>query len=307
MVKLSIVSPVFKADSIVFELVKQITAAVQDLKIEYEIVLVDDDSPDHSWRAIKEASASFRSVRGIKLSRNFGQHIAITAGLTAAQGEWIVVMDCDLQDNPNEIPIMYKYAVNNNYQIVQAKRKNRKDKILKRWASKLFYWTFSYMAGFKKDPEIANFGIYNRIVIDSVLRMNDRIRFFPLLINWVGFRRCTLEVEHQSRYLGSSSYSIQKLLDLAFYNIISFSDKPLRLTIKVGFLISLISFAAGFVVLILRILGIIKVLGYAGIIISLYLSLGIILLVLGIVGFYVGNVLELSKDRPLFIIQEKFD
>lgn len=304
MLKLSIVSPVYRAENIIPALVDEIKKSLNPLDISYEIILVDDASPDNSWAQILKEAANCNSIRGIKLSRNFGQHIAITAGLKVAQGDWIVVMDCDLQDDPAEIPQLLAFALDYDFEVVQAKRKNRQHSFIKRSLSFLFYRLLNYLTDANYDPEVANFGIYRKNVIEAINSMNDQVRFFPLLVKWVGFRQATINVTHRARFSGDSSYSFKKLFSLAYQNIIAFSEKPLRLSVKLGFSISFISILVGFIYLILRITGIVSVAGYASIIISIYFSLGMMLFTLGIVGTYVGNALQHSKGRPLYIVSK---
>lgn len=175
--KLSIISPVYRAETIIPELVKQIKAAVESITLSYEIILIEDCGPDNSWGAIERICAQEQKVKGIKLSRNFGQHYAITAGLKHAKGEWIVVMDCDLQDRPDEIPNLYQKA-QEGYELVFAQRTARQDTFLKKLSSKVFYTIFSYLTDTKQDSSVGNFGIYHRNVTQAMLSMGDKIRFF---------------------------------------------------------------------------------------------------------------------------------
>lgn len=176
---ISIVSPVYKAEKIVDILVKRIKEEVSKITENYEIILVEDGSPDRSWEAIERNCMEDKRVKGIKLSRNFGQHYAITAGLDHAKGEWTVVMDCDLQDRPEEIINLYQKALEG-YDIVLARRHKRQDSFLKRTFSWLFYKILSYLTGTKHDPAVANFGIYHKKVIQAVSQMRESIRYFFL-------------------------------------------------------------------------------------------------------------------------------
>lgn len=238
--KVSVVSPVYQAEHLVGRLVDEIELAMRPLGIEYEIILVEDGSLDHSWDAIALAADRHESIRAIKLSRNFGQHIAITAALQHSRGEWVVVMDCDLQDNPSHIPTLLEMAYTG-FDVVRAKRIDRQDKRRKKLSSILFYALFSYMTGQKQDSAIGNFGVYHRNVIDAVLSMGDYFRFFPAQVQWVGFRHTVLPLSHSSRRTGSTSYSWRRLTSLALNNILAFSDKPLRLAATFGFSVSLVS------------------------------------------------------------------
>lgn len=301
---ISIVSPVYRGEKMTEELVRRISESVSPITEHYEIILVNDASPDNSWNVIRAECEKDSRVKGINLSRNFGQHYAITAGLSYAKGEWVVVMDCDLQDRPEEIPNLYNKAIEG-YDSVFAQRINRSDSWLKRMSSKLFYKFFSYMTETRQDASVANFGIYNRKVVSSILAMGDKMRYFPTQVQWVGFRKYYMPVEHDSRLEGKSSYSLKKLFRLAFDTIVSFSDKPLRLTMNIGALITMVSFLIGLIYLIQYLCGHIAVMGYASLIISLWFICGILVFLIGVVGLYLGKTFNQTKGRPTFIVDDK--
>lgn len=303
MQKISVVSPVYQAAPIVPRLVSEVLSTLENLTDSFEIILVDDRSRDDSWNAIKQECNKSPRVRGLRLSRNFGQHSAITAGLGLAKGDWVVVMDCDLQDRPDQIPTLYRKALEG-YDIVFARRRLRRDSRLKRFYSRAFYSVFSYLTETSQDAAIANFGIYHKKVIEAVLGMDDNIRYFPAMVQWVGFQSTCVDVEHSSRAQGESTYNLRRLLRLAVNNIISFSDKPLRLVAQGGLILSAISFVVGLLYLVGYLLGVIKVAGYASLIISIWLTAGINVFVLGLVGIYVGKAFEKIKGRPVYIIDE---
>jgi glycosyltransferase involved in cell wall biosynthesis len=304
MIKISVVSPVYQSAPIVPRLVSEVSSALGELTDSFEIILVDDRSRDDSWNAIKQECNKSSHVRGLRLSRNFGQHSAITAGLGLAKGDWIVVMDCDLQDRPDQISALYRKALEG-YDIVFARRRLRRDSRLKRLYSRAFYSVFSYLTETAQDAAIANFGIYHKKVIEAVLGMDDNIRYFPAMVQWVGFQSTRVDVEHSSRAQGESTYNLRKLLRLAINNIISFSDKPLRLVAQGGLILSAVSFVIGLFYLTGYLLGVIKVAGYASLIISIWLTAGINIFVLGLVGIYVGKAFEKVKGRPVYIIDEE--
>ena len=298
---ISIVSPVYRAEKILPILVSEINLVMERIGEDYEIILVDDRSPDNSWEVMKVLSSQNSKIKSIRLSRNFGQHSAIFAGLTKTKGDWVVVMDCDMQDQPKEIAKLYKKALEG-YDIVLGQRENRKDKFLKKLSSKLFYKVFNYLSGGQFNNEIGNFGIYKKKVIDSILNISDYIKFFPLFINWVGFKSVSIPIEHGEREEGKSSYSISRLLKLAFNVIVSFSDKPLRLFINFGLGISILSFVLGIYYLYLSITHKITQPGFSSLILSIWFLSGIIISCIGIVGVYLGKTFDQAKNRPTFII-----
>ena len=303
---ISIVVPVYYGDNTIEELVVRLQKVFFILKKDFEIILVEDFSPDQSWEKIQAICEVNNFVKGIKFSRNFGQHYAIAAGLKFANAEWTVVMDCDLQDIPEEIPKLYEKA-NEGYDIVFAQRTVRRDGYLKKIFSKLFYKVFSYLTDTSQDASIANFGIYNYKVINAINAMGDSIRYFPTMAQWVGFKSSKLEVAHGKREDGKSTYTYSKLFSLAFNNIIAFSDKPLRITVKFGFLISGVSGISGIFYLIKYFKGDIEVLGFTSLIIALFFLSGIIILVLGVIGVYLGKAFDKLKNRPTYIIEKNIN
>jgi len=299
---ISVISPVYRAENILDELISRIRSA---MPVEnFEIILVDDGSPDNSWSKIEQLSAMYTEVVGIKLSRNFGQHYAITAGLDAARGEWVVVMDCDLQDRPEEIPNLWAKA-QEGYEVVWARRSNRQDNFLKKFTSKLFYRTLAWLTGSYQDESISNFGIYHQKVIQQIVSMRERIRYFPTMVKWVGFRQTTLNVVHAEREEGSSNYTYKKLFNLALDIMLAYSDKPIRLTVKIGFFIACTGFLFALFTLYKYLHGDIVVAGYASLIISLWVLTGFLLVTLGMVGLYIGKTFEGVKNRPIYIVEKK--
>lgn len=300
---LSIVSPVYMAENIVDELVKRIVESVSSITSDFEVILVEDGSPDNSWKKIEENCSRNKQIKGIKLSRNFGQHYAISAGLEHAKGEWIVVMDCDLQDRPDQIPKLYSTA-QNGYQIVLGKRHNRKDSFWKKTTSTLFHHLLSYLTGTQFDRTIANFGIYHRQVIDVIVKMPEHIRYFPTMIKWVGFNSIAIDIEHAERFAGETSYNYKKLIRLAFNIMLANSDKPLRLAVKGGLWVSFFSLVFGIFILLKWLMGKFEVVGYASIIFSIWFIGGVIISLLGVIGLYVAKIFEGVKHRPNYITEK---
>lgn len=304
--KISIVCPVYGCKTCLHELYFRLIKVLAKITEEFEILLIDDASPDSAWETIIELAKNDNRVKGISFSRNFGQHCAITAGLDHCKGEWIVVLDCDLQDQPEEILKLYNKA-NEGFDIVLGKRSNRKDKFFKKVLSKLFYRILSFLTDSKHDYLIANFGIYNKKVINAVIVMNDSIRYFPTMIHWVGFKSVAIEVDHSERQYGKTGYSFKKRLKLAVDIVLSFSDKPLRLTIKLGLLISITGVLFALYNLFRYIYGLVIVPGWTSLIVSIWFLSGIIIFVLGTIGLYVGKTFEKVKQRPIYIITEKIN
>jgi len=300
---ISIVSPVYHAERIIPRLVELIESNVKAISENYEIVLVEDGSADNSWVELKKVVDKNHKVKAIQLSRNFGQHRAITAGLDHTKGEWVIVMDCDLQDRPEEIPKLYAKALEG-YDVVLASRYKRKDTFIKRFFSKSFYRTLSFLTGYEHDESIANFGIYNRKVIDAVKSMRESVRYFPTMVKWVGFKSTKINVDHAPREEGKSNYNFRSLFRLAIDIILASSDKPIRLLIKTGGIVALGAFFIALIYLFKWLNGDIFILGYTSLIVSIWFLSGIIMATLGVVGLYIGKTFEGVQDRPLYIIKE---
>lgn len=299
----SIISPVYRAENIIPELVKRITNSMEKITDDFEIILVEDGGPDNSWHAIENQLKVNSKVKGVKLSRNFGQHNAITAGLDIAKGDWIVVMDCDLQDQPEEIEKLYNKA-KEGFDIVYARRKIRQDSFFKKLSSTLFYKVYSYLSGFDHDGSIANFGIYSRGVVDAIKNIREPYRAFLPMVKWVGFRSTAIDVTHAARFEGESTYNLYKLLKLALNVCLAYSQKPLKMAIITGFFISSISFIVGIYFLISYLYGNILVSGFTSLIVSIWFLSGLILIFLGIIGLYIAKIFEGVKSRPLYIIEK---
>lgn len=299
----SIVIPVYQAINIIDELLSRIKTAMQFAEGDYEIILVDDGSADNTWESIEKLVVVNPCIIGVKLSRNFGQHHAITAGLDFCTGEWVVVMDCDLQDRPEEIERLYNKA-KEGYDIVFARRNNRTDSFWKKIFSVIFYKVYSYLTGINYDGTIANFGIYSNKVIAVIKNMKEPMRAFAPMARWVGFKKTSIEVEHGKRFSGKTTYSLGKLIGLAFDIILSYSDKPLKIIVRLGFLISASAFIAASYTLYKYFSGQISVSGYTSIIISIWFLGGLIILILGVLGLYISRIFSGIKNRPLYIVDK---
>ncbi|HEY8683172.1 MAG TPA: glycosyltransferase family 2 protein [Rhodanobacter sp.] len=300
---ISVVSPVYGCANCLHELCSSISTALHALAVPYEIILVCDGSPDDSWQHIEALAASDQRIRGIRLSRNFGQHYAIAAGLEHSRGDWVVVLDCDLQDLPSAIPALYAKAQEGN-EVVLAAREDRKDGFFKRLSSRAFYAALGYLTETSYDYHTANFGIFSARVVHTINMMPERNRFFPLMVNWTGFKTARVSVDHGERAHGKTSYSLGKLLRLALDVILSYSEKPLRMVAKAGLLFALLSFVFAALSIFRYMHGEVAVAGYTSIVASIWLVGGMTIFCLGIVGIYVGRIFHDIKRRPYYLIDQ---
>jgi dolichol-phosphate mannosyltransferase len=302
--RISVVSPVYGCAGCLRELVARLQATLSALGESWEIVLVDDASPDSAWPVARELGAADARVKAIALSRNFGQHHAISAGLDHAKGDWIVVLDCDLQDRPEEIARLWAKA-QEGHEVVFAERETRQDGWLKRTLSRGFIALLNWLSGATYDYRTANFGIYSRAVIDAVRSMGDPSPFFPIMVRWAGFRTTSIPVQHDARGDGKSSYTLRKLARLALETVLSHSDKPLRLVAAAGLIVSVVALAITAFSVLRYLHGDVTVAGYTSVIASMWLLAGVMLFCMGIIGLYVGRVFESVKRRPLYVVRER--
>ncbi|MEX0267938.1 glycosyltransferase family 2 protein [Leptolyngbyaceae cyanobacterium UHCC 1019] len=298
---ISVVIPVYNSASCLHELYSRLRDSLEAISNNFEIILVEDCGNDCCWEIIVDLASKDSRVKGIQFSRNFGQHYGITAGLDHCEGDWVVVMDCDLQDRPEEIPRLYQKA-QEGYDVVLARRGKRKDPFIKRLTSRLFYNVFNYLADLNYDPEVGNFRIISRKVVKAFHSMREQLRFFGALVDWMGFPTTSIDVEH-SLSLRQSTYTFKKLWKLSSETIIAYSDKPLKLSVRLGFLMSVTAFMYGTFTFLHSLIYRSPVAGWTSLIVSLYFIGGIIICNLGIVGIYLGKTFDETKKRPLYIIR----
>lgn len=302
---ISVVSPVYRAERILPALCERLVAALEPLTPDYEIILVCDGSPDGSWDVMRRLAGQYPKLTVVNLSRNFGQHYATTAGMDLSRGEWTVVMDCDLQDRPEEIPLLLAKA-REGFDMVVARRLNRQHKWWKRTTSRLYFKAFSLFSGFQLDGSVGSFRIMSRGVVDAFCSMRETYRMFAGLIEWVGFRSAFVDVQHGERYEGESSYDLRRLVRMALDGLISFSNRPLYISIGLGLSLSLLSALYGSYLLV-RYLVNPATFGVPGwlstVTVTVFLG-GLVLLNQGVLGIYLGRLYNQAKGRPLYVIDK---
>jgi dolichol-phosphate mannosyltransferase len=300
---ISVVSPVYKAEACIEELCRRLISELSRITDDFEIILVEDHGPDRSWEEIlKQASLDSR-IKGVKLSRNFGQHYAITAGLDIANGDWIVVMDCDLQDSPEDIPKLYAKA-NEGFDVVLGAFEDRTERVWRQFISRGFWRLLSRLAGTPFDPRVGNFRIMSRRVVLSFRQFREQLRFLGGIVNLVGFPTTSIPLKRSPRFAGESAYSFTRLLETAVDIVMAYSDKPLKISVGIGLVMAVVSFAVGAIVIMLKLLGKIEVEGWASVMVSLFVIGGIIIVNLGIIGYYLGRTYDETKRRPLYIVEQ---
>lgn len=300
--EISIIIPVYNGRDTIEELCRLISDYL--VNYQYEIILVDDSCPQGSWKLIEELSLTNQCIEGIKLSRNFGQHQAITAGLDKSSGDYVVVMDCDLQDNPIYIPEMVKLLKISSADILFTRKISRNHNVFKNFTAYLFNTLFNYLVSDKyvySDGRIGSYSVLTRKAVNNFIKFKDVHRHYLLLLRWLGFKREYFSIEHDARTSGKSSYTISKLIAHAIDGITSQSDKLLKTSLNFAFLIFLLLiFIIIYIVYAKFSTGLLP--GWASSVIIGLSSLVINLFFLGVLGIYVGKIFDQVKNRPLYIV-----
>jgi glycosyltransferase involved in cell wall biosynthesis len=302
-VELSVVVPVYGCAGCLETLHRRLTAVLGTLAAGYEILLVDDCAPDGAWNVIRRLAAADPRVRGIRLSRNFGQHAAITAGLAECRGRHAVVMDCDLQDPPEAIPQLWEKALAG-HDIVLARRKRKRQSIFRRLAAALYFRALGAMSDRRFDGEFGAFSILSRPVIDAFLRFQDRDRHYLFILYWLGFDAVAIEYEHAARHSGASSYSLRALLRHAFNGIVFQTTTVLRWIVYFGFMISAAGAALALYLMYLY-FSRTPPPGWTSLAVLLLVIGGFIIMSTGVTGLYIGKIFEQVKGRPLYVIDKR--
>lgn len=301
--EIAVIVPVYMGAEVLRELCRRLVAALQSITPLFSIVLVDDRAPDNVWPIIAELCAGNPRIKGIQLSRNFGQHYALTAGIDHADARWYVVMDCDLQDAPEDIPRLYAKVLEG-FDMAVATRRKEGHGVMKRIGSRLFYATFSLLAGFDMDWTIGNFRIFSNQIAAGFRDMREQMRCLPASFSIMGFEVAEVEVPHHERSYGKSSYTLRKLIKLGGTMVLAHSQTPLRLVMLFGFAISSLAMLAGLVITVARLYDIIKVPGYTSLIVAVVAVGGVQIFMTGVVGIYVGKCLDEAKRRPLYFVRD---
>lgn len=303
---ISVVSPVYGAADILPELVESLKNNLSNLTNNFEILLVEDHSPDDSWAQIVKACSQYSFVKGIKLSKNYGQHSAIAAGLHNAEGDYVVVMDCDLQHDPKYIKDLLNKAYEG-FDVVYTVLPKRKHGFIKNFFAGIFHFVFNFLVGVKEvttDGQIGTFSLITRKVVDAYKLFNDDYRPYLVIINLVGFNQGYQFIEHAKRHSGKSSYNFRRLFKHALNGIISQTNRLLMFSVYVGLIYTILSFLGGIYVLIKAIVDGFSP-GWASLVVLMSFNTGIILLFMGIIGMYISRIFIQVKGRPLYLIDKK--
>lgn len=299
-IELSVVVPVYGCVDCLPTLHERLTRVLESAVDSFELIFVDDRSPDDSWSSLLAFTGDDAHVRAIRLSRNFGQHAAITAGLAAARGRWTVVMDCDLQDPPEEIPRLLQKA-REGAEIVLSKRVGRRHSWLRRLAGRAYFRVRNFFMRMEMSTEYSTLSLLSRKVVDAFLEVRDRDRQYMLIVHWLGFERAEIEFEHADRLTGQSSYTMRQLFQVAVEGFFFETTILLRWIVYLGFGLALIGMLlAGWFVLSYFLFDPFP--GWTSVAVLVLVVGGFIITSLGVTGLYVGKIFGQVKDRPLYVV-----
>lgn len=296
MPELSVVIPVYGCARSLRELHRRLRASLEPITADFELIFVDDASPDDAWDALVDLAEADPAVAAYGLSRNFGQDAAITAGLARSAGRWVIVMDCDLQEPPEAIAELHRKAMEG-YDMVRTTRQTRGHSPLRRWSSRAYR---RLMLERESHPEYSNMSLLSRKVVDAFLSMRDRDREYTLVLDWLGFSQAVVTIDFAERET-QSSYTLRRLVEVAVNGMFFRTTVLLRVVVFTGFLVALIGAGlAAYNVVYYFVAG--QPTGYTSLLVVILLLSGLIITSVGVVGLYVGRIFEQVKYRPLFVI-----
>ncbi len=303
---ISWIVPCFNEEKVILETLKRIReVSIKLNKFNWELILIDDGSRDNTKKIIKEIKHYPLKIILLSFSRNFGHQQAVQAGLDNCSGSASIIIDADLQDPPEIAKLMIE-KWEKGYQVVYGQRKiRRKENFFKKFSAFIFYRLLNFFSGVQIPLDTGDFRLIDRTVIDALKNFPEKGRFMRGLIAWIGFNQISVRYVRDPRFAGATKYSFKKMLSFAIEGLTNFSRKPLRLATFTGFLFSLFSFIGMAYVLYVRLFTQSWVAGWAAICMTILLSSGIQLIFIGLLGEYIGNIFFETKNRPLYIIEEK--
>ena len=302
---LSLIVPLYNEEKNLSLFFERSHKVLESLLIPFEIIFINDGSKDESLALVKSFSKNNDSIRFIDLSRNFGHQIAVSAGLDYAKGDIICIIDADLQDPPELIPVMLD-KMKKGYEVVYAKRKNRQgESIFKTWSAKMFYRILSRLTTIEIPLDSGDFRLFDKKVLDVIRQMPEKNKFLRGQIAWAGFEQTYVEYDREARHAGETGYDFRKMLRLALDGITSFSNAPLKLVTYFGVIVSVFAFIA--TLFVLYSIYVIKsfVPGWGSLLISILFIGGVQMIAIGIIGEYLSRMNQNLLNRPLYVVREK--
>ena len=300
---LSVVVPVYNDQEVLQELYRRLNPVVESLATHYEIVLVDDGSKDHSWDEIMKLREADEHIVAVKLARNFGQQNSIAAGLNVSKGDFIVLMDSDLQDRPEDIPVLIDTLLKSGTQMAIAQWQTRQDTWAKRTVSNIFNRVSNTITAIHIEPHLGVFRAIRRSVVDELKKFPEKTSTTLSLLYYIGANYAIVPLKRDARFAGKSGYNVRKMFGLTFARIFSFSMFPIRVVTYLGMLMSVISFLVGIALIFYKLFGNV-VTGWTSTIVLMLFLFGLNFAFLGVLGEYIGKVFLETKQRPNYIIEK---
>jgi dolichol-phosphate mannosyltransferase len=302
--ELSVVVPVYNEAGNIRKLCSELIPVLDGLEMTWEVIFCDDGSDDETWELINKLHQEDERLKGIRFSRNFGHQYALFAGMQHASGKAVVTMDGDLQHPPKLLPEMLERWRAGDKIVHTVRIYNQQQGFLKKLSSNLFYRVFNFLSGVEMEGGMADFRLLDRQVLDELLKFKEEGLFLRGLVHWVGYQSSKLEFQCGQRYSGEGKYSLKKMLKLAWTGITSFSIVPLRISIIIGVLTSLLAFMEMLYAIYAKLFTDTVVPGWASGVAVVSFLFGILFIMLGVLGEYIGRILIEARDRPRFIISQ---
>ncbi len=304
--KISIVVPIYNSAAFMPKLLDAIDQQREISDWDLELILVDDGSKDDSYGKIEELSRTFSYIKGVKLSKNFGHQIAVKTGLSYCTGDYIAIIDDDLQDPPSLLPEFFGY-LDKGYDVAYGVRKKRKESLIKRLSYNIFYRILKSMSDIYIPLDSGDFCVMSRRVVDNMLKFKEKNPFLRGIRAWVGFKQIGVVYERHARLEGESGYTLKKLLKIAMDGIFSFSTMPIRVITMLGYIGLLIAISYSLIVLVNKLANGVSVEGFTAIVLLISFFGSLTLICLGIIGEYVVRIYDETRDRPIVIVDKELN
>lgn len=304
--KVSVIIPCYNEEEVIEKTYKEVKKVLVDNNYNHEIIFVNDGSKDKTLDILRQIAQSDSDVKVISFSRNFGHQPAVSAGIKNCSGDVAIIIDADLQDPPTLIPEMIKIHKEQGANVVYGVRRERKgESFFKKFTAKLFYRILNSLSDVKFPLDTGDFRLIDKKVIEEFKKLKERDKYIRGLISWLGFKQVPIYYDRNPRFAGSTKYPLRKMIKFALTGIFYFSDKPLQVSITLGFFTTLIGLILAVYVIVVKLINPSQIIsGWASTMITIIFLGGVQLLTIGIIGKYIGSIFDEVKGRPEYIIEE---
>jgi glycosyltransferase involved in cell wall biosynthesis len=303
---ISVVIPVYNESDLIEDLYKAVMSAMTKFTDNFEVICVNDGSKDDTLLKLQICHQRDKRFKVLNLSRNFGHQSAYTAGLTYAKGDYVAMMDGDLQDPPELIEAMYKCAIDNQSDVVYGRRTERHETFFKKLSIKTFHFIFNKLSNINAPANVGNFSVMNRKALEAFLALEEKNRYLPGLRFFIGFKQDYVDYSRDDRTIGEAKMNFSRLLKLALDALFSFSKLPIKICIYLGVIGIIFTLIGGAIVLYKKVTGE-AITGWSSILVSMYFLGSVQLLFMGIIGEYVHRIFVETQNRPVFIVKDYFE